>query len=139
MDDALRRKGAAMYDKNEPAEPPGMLDIDIDEYLKEKDRIRGILGRIGGVPRTPGIVLNVSLAILVAACFVVALIVQEPSFLPFEIAVLLISIKLIYVLRQNAKAIHFQFWMLSTIEWRLNDLAKRLKRAERETGDVVDK
>lgn len=116
-----------MRDRDAPDEAPGTLDNDIDEYLKEKDRIRGILGRIGGMPRTPGIVLNATLLVLVAACLVIALMVQEPTFLPFEIAILLISIKLIYVLRQSSKAIHFQFWMLSTIEWRLNEIARDLK------------
>ena len=113
------------------------LEAEIEEYLREKERLRPILGRIGGVPRKKQKILNWSFLILVVACFSVALFVQDPRNLPLEVAILLVSVKLILVLGQIAKMNHFQFWMLSTMEWRLNQLARNFadSKGRGSTGD----
>jgi len=43
-------------------------------------------------------------------------------------------LKLVFVLAQNAKVNHFQFWMLSTMEWRLNEMAKNLDKLTAESA-----
>ena len=100
------------------------LETEIDPYLKEKERIRTILGRVGGVPRKRTRIVNTVFLVLVAVCFLTAMFVQDPRNIPLEVAILLVSLKLIFVLGQNARVNHFQFWMLSTIEWRLNEISK---------------
>ena len=116
----------------DPREPA--MEADIAEYMKEKERIRDILGRLGGVPGRTEKVLNTVFFLLVAISFIAAVFLQEAKDIPVDIAVLLISLKLILLLRQNAKVNHFQFWMLSTIEWRVNEIAAELKKANR-SGD----
>ena len=35
-----------------------------------------------------------------------------------------------FFLQNEAKVTHFQFWMLSSLEWRMNDMAKRLAKID---------
>lgn len=104
------------------------LETEIDDYLNDKERIRKILGRVGGVPQKKEKIVNYIFIFLVGLSFVIALIVEDPRNMFLEIALLLVSLKLIYVVNQNTKINHFQFWMLSTLEWRLNEMAKDLKK-----------
>ena len=48
-----------------------------------------------------------------------------------------VSLKLAFFLHQSAKVNHFQFWMLSSIEWRLNDLAKKVNAMEKSMAVMV--
>lgn len=110
------------------------LEEEIDQYLNEKERIREILGRIGGVPRKKERIINVVFLILVALSFGMALIIQDPRNLPLETAILLVSVKLIYVVTQNARLNHSQFWMLSSIEWRLNEITKDIRKLKADSN-----
>lgn len=112
------------------------LELEISEYLEEKERIREILGRIGGTPTKREKAVNMIFLILVGISFGVAMVIQDPKNLPLEAAILLVSLKLIFVVTQNARLNHSQFWMLSTIEWRLNEIAKRLSKMERGRREV---
>jgi hypothetical protein len=110
------------------------LEHEIDDYLQEKERIRDIVGRIGGVPRKRERIINIVFLTLVGICFLAAIFMQDTKNLPLELAILLVSLKLIYVVAQNARMHHSEFWMLSTIEWRLNDIDKKIRRLGRTIG-----
>jgi hypothetical protein len=43
-----------------------------------------------------------------------------------DVAVAAISLKLIYMMNNQAKVSHFQLWVLTSLEWRLNELTKKL-------------
>lgn len=116
----------------ESSPPEGGLESDVRAFLHDKERVRKILGRVGGMPGPKQRLLNTAFIVLLIASFACALIVQEPKELPLEIAVLLISLKLLLILHQNSRMNHFQFWILSSIEERLNELAKRMARADKE-------
>ena len=110
------------------------LESEIRDYLKEKDRIRDILGKIGGKPGQREKAVNIVFIALVGITFASAIISEAVREISLEVAILLVSVKLIYVLSQNAKINHFQFWMLSTLEWRLNEMAKDLSSLEKSVG-----
>jgi hypothetical protein len=110
------------------------LESEIRDYLKEKDRIRDILGKIGGKPGQREKAINILFIVLVALTFVTATVSPLVREVSLEVAILLVSVKLIYVLSQNAKINHFQFWMLSTLEWRLNEMAKDISKMEKSLG-----
>ena len=116
--------------------PRRELENEIEHYLEEKERIREIVGRIGGVPRKTEMLLNILFIVLVALSFGAAMIVEGLKSIPIDVAVLLVSIKLIYVVTQNGKLNHSQFWMLSTIEWRLNEMAKEIRTIRRDLDKV---
>lgn len=103
-----------------------ILESEINDYQRDKERIRKILGKAGGVPQKRDRLVNYIFLFLVALAFAVALVVEGPKNIFGEIAILLVSLKLIYLVEQNARVNHFEFWMLSTLEWRLNEMSKTL-------------
>ena len=108
------------------------LREDIEQYLHEKEQIRQIVGKIGGKTTGFGKIINEVFLLLVITAFILPFFFEEitPD-ISIEIAILLVSLKLFYFLYQSAKVNHFQFWMLSSIEWRLNEMSKKLSEIER--------
>ena len=112
------------------------LKHDIEQYLKEKEHIRKIVGKIGGTSTRVEKLINEMFLILVIAAFALPFIFDKISAeISIEIAILLVSLKLFYFLYQSAKVSHFQFWMLSSIEWRLNEIAKKINDVEKKMKD----
>jgi len=56
--------------------------------------------------------------------------IPVPPLFSLELGILLVSIKIIWMIHKQSKVEHFQFWILNSIEFRLNDIAKRLKSLE---------
>ncbi|MCX6358070.1 MAG: hypothetical protein NT045_09415 [Candidatus Aureabacteria bacterium] len=98
---------------------------EIEQFKREKERVRAIVGRIGGVPTFRDKLFNVLFSIGVAACFAISIATHGRLVLPMiEIGVVLISVKIIYLLHTYSRQMHFMFWVLSSIEWKLNEMAK---------------
>lgn len=119
-----------MIDKrnsSEDNENENDLKADIEQYLKEKEHIRQIVGKIGGKTTRFEKVINQVFLFFVLFTFALPFVCDgiTPA-ISIEIAILLVSLKLFYFLYQSAKVSHFQFWMLSSIEWRLNEIAKKV-------------
>jgi hypothetical protein len=124
--------------KNEShgADNEAQLQDEVQEYLKEKERVRKILGRVGGNPGKKEKVMNILFLGTVALVFVVGLIFPEYQTLTLEVAILLVSLKLALILTQNNKMSHFQFWMLSTIEWRLSQVSQDMIRLKKDVAKM---
>lgn len=118
--------------------PEEDLEADVKDYLRDKERIRQMLGKVGGVPQKKHRIVNNIFIILVAISFILGLVFGEGENLFLDIAILLVSLKLIYVVVQNMKVNHFQFWMLTTLEWRLNEITKDINKM-RKSLDRDDK
>lgn len=59
-----------------------------------------------------------------------------PTFLPLEIGVFLVSVKIVLMIDSQQKADHIQFWMLNTIEFRITKMERDLNdlRKDRSGG-----
>lgn len=105
------------------------LKHEIEMFMKEKERVRSILGRIGGVPqKSEKIVNSIFLAILIGSIAFSILYGGELRMLMVEFAVFLLSVKIIYLIHNQAKVNHFQLWILSSIEWRMNESSKKINQ-----------
>lgn len=111
------------------------LEDELHSYREEKEKIRNIIGQIGGEEdRRRDRIINVAFITLLLILltldmvghFVSALQVL-PSLISLEIAVLMVSLKVIWMIHKQAKVEHFQFWILNAIEFRLNEVSKRLR------------
>ena len=82
--------------------------------------------------------LNVLFLVLVVTAFAVPVIWREPRvrLIAIEFGVLLLSFKFAYFLRNEARMIHFEFWTLSSIELRLTEMLKEMRR---ENGRIREK
>lgn len=107
--------------------------------------MRKILGQIGGKSsKKKDTAINILFLVLVIGLFSFNIIreIFELSFFgitPFisiEIAILLISIKIIWMINRQQKVDHFQFWILNSIEFQINLISKRIRELEgRLVGD----
>ena len=107
---------------------------ELEEFKKEKDRVRQLLGSIGGSSknRREHIINMVFLAIVVGFFTLELTTHFLPSAISLEIGVLLVSIKIIMLIHNANKANHFSFWILNSIEFRVNEINKRTITLEKE-------
>jgi len=115
------------------------LRQELEHYKTERERIRDIVGQIGGkTTRRRDFVINMVFLVLVLVAFgfdlTRSLLHWEIPFLPqhilLEVAVLLVSLKIIWMIHTQAKVSHFQFWVLSSIEFQINMLMRRMTDLE---------
>jgi hypothetical protein len=114
------------------------LKEEIAEYNKERDRIKYIIGNIGGKRYSKvDTIVNIVFILIIIALFILEVAFHQiPAFLSLEIGVLLISAKIIWMIHSQQKTNHFQFWILNSIEFRMNEIIKRIKAIEKELKDL---
>jgi hypothetical protein len=110
------------------------LKQEMEHFQQEKERVRAIIGKIGGVPKFGDKVLNVGFLVIIAGSLVLS-VVGSDRLRPImiELAMVTLSLKIIYLIHCQAKVNHFQFWILSSLEWRINEITKIVK--ELHTGN----
>ena len=112
---------------------------EMEEFLVEKERIRQIVGQIGGKPNLVSRITNIFIFVFIISTLIVAPFLPEFFELPaVEVGLALISIKIFFMLQNEAKVTHFQFWMLSSLEWRMNDMSKRLIQIDENIQKMTD-
>jgi len=126
------------------------LRAELEHYRSERERIRDIVGQIGGkTTKHRNVVINTVFLCLVVGAFTFDLVRSfagwEIPYLPphiwLEIAVLLVSLKIIWMIHTQTKVDHFQFWILSSIEFQINMLSRRmtdLEAALRRQAEATD-
>ncbi|MCP4650610.1 MAG: hypothetical protein GY853_11100 [PVC group bacterium] len=107
------------------------LKKEIEQFKEDRDRVRAIVGQLGGIPTFNTKMFNVVFAIFVLACLLISL--RSGGVLQLamiELAVAAISVKLMYLMHCQSRVDHFQLWILTSMEWRLNETIKLLKEKE---------
>lgn len=117
-----------MNDNFEDKEKEKELLEEIESFKREKERIKKLIGSIGGknfVKKDK--VLNFLLLGIVLILFLLELTTKWlPPYISLEVAVLLVSIKIVWLINNISKMDHFQFWILNSIEFRLNSLSNKI-------------
>ncbi len=113
------------------------LRRELEEFHKEKDRVRDVIGKIGGkINSRIDTGINIAFLLIIAALFVIEVTTELlPVLISLEIGVLLVSIKIIWMIHNLNKFYHFQFWVLNSIEFRLNDIVKKVRGIEDSVND----
>lgn len=118
---------------------PIKLKAELDNFKREKEKIRQLMGQIGGKEQAERdkwvniafIVAITLLAINDIAHHIWHVRVPVDTEFSLVIAILLVSMKIIWMMHKSTKVEHFQFWILNSIEFRLNDVAKQLRNLEK--------
>ena len=126
--------GKGKLDDLEAEEELEDLRVEIERFKKEKERVRKIVGKIGGVPTYQSKLANYVIAILIGICLIVSLMTHDDviRLAMIELAVAILSLKLIYVIHMQSRVNHFQLWVLTALEWRLNEVLKELQEIQQE-------
>ena len=119
------------------------LKDELNSFRQEKEKIRKIMEQVGGSRQTrQDAVINIIFLSALAVLFfgdiarhVFHLNVPLPTMFSIEIGVLLVSLKIIWMMHKQTKVEHFQFWILNSIEFRLNDLSKKIENIRKELKD----
>ncbi len=128
-----------------------ILRDELEHYRREREKIRDLIGQIGGTGNKKR-ERNITIAFLVVVMAFFAFDVLRhvagwhvpllPPILLLEVGVLLVSLKIVWMMHKSSKVEHFQFWILNSIEFRLNTITSRLTTQEqllREIGDASDR
>jgi hypothetical protein len=122
----------------EPVDHNALLE-ELEQFRKEKERIRMLVGQIGGKhSQRRDHCINISFIAAMVILFCLDLLrhlfhieLPLPQMFSVELAVLLVSIKIIWMIHKGTKVEHFQFWVLNSIEFRLNDVSKHIREIEK--------
>ena len=123
---------------NEPTDVEALQE-ELRHFHEEREKIRAIVGQIGGNKvNWHDRIVNILFVVLIMGLLSLELLRHifgawswMPSLFSLEIGVLLVSLKIIWMIHKQAKVEHFQFWILNSIEFRLNEIAKRLMNIEK--------
>jgi hypothetical protein len=115
-----------------------VLKEELEQFRREKEQIRKVVGRIGGKASAKrDKVINVAFVLAIVTLFsldflrhLLGISVPLAPLLSIEVGLLLVSLKIIWMIHKQAKLEHFQFWILNSIEFRLNDVAKRMRELD---------
>ena len=123
------------------------LKEELEQFKKEKEKIRAFVGQIGGKKTAKrDKVINLLFIGAIITLFSIDIVrhvsdiaIPIPAIFSIELGVLLISIKIIWMIHKQSKVEHFQFWILNSIEFRLNDLSKKIGQIQKNLPDNSEK
>jgi hypothetical protein len=109
------------------------LRKELENFQREKERVRAIIGKIGGVPKTRVRLVNTLFIVIVVVSVVVSIVAGERWQLPMiELAAVTLSVKIIYLIHAQMRIAHFEFWILSSLEWRINEVMKQVRQLRKD-------
>ena len=104
------------------------LKQELEHFQQEKERVRTILGKVGGMPKFQAKLINIIFIVIIVISIVLSIVgKKEWQLYMVELATVALSLKIIYLIHLQMKVNHFQFWILSSLEWRLNEMMKLIK------------
>jgi len=122
-----------------PIEENVSLEQELEQFKAEKEKIRNIVGQIGGKNYDrQDLIVNIIFLGVIILLFILDILrhtlqiaLPLPPLFSIEIGILLISIKIIWMIYKQIKVEHFQFWILNSIEFRLNNLSHQINSIEK--------
>ena len=115
------------------------LEAQLKAYRDERERIKQLMGQIGGSSDIKRdkivnwvfiVMIILLLSFDIARHFLHWENIPLPPLFSIEIGILLVSIKIIWMISRQSKVDHFQFWILNSIEFRINNLSRQLNEMQ---------
>lgn len=105
------------------------LKQELENFQQEKERVRAIIGKVGGVPKFRTKFINALFVAVILASLAISVIGDDKlRLLMIELATVALSLKIIYLIHCQMRVNHFKFWILSSIEWRINEMMTQIKQ-----------
>ena len=109
------------------------LRQELEHFQQEKERVRAIIGKIGGVPKYRTKLINAIFIAIIAVSVAVSVFAGDRlRLLMIELATVTLSVKIIYLIHCQMRINHFKFWILSSIEWRINEMMVQVKQLKKQ-------
>ena len=130
-----------MKNKKEKTEHEKMVEAELDDlktelenFQQEKERVRAIVGKVGGVPTFNTKAFNYIFAGIIVITLAISFFHHEYRVMMIELSTAALAAKILYMMHCQSRVNHFQLWMQSSIEWRINEIMKMI----RELSDKID-
>lgn len=108
------------------------LRRELESFQDEKERVRAIIGKIGGMPTFHTKLINVAFIVVIVVSVLVSVVAGDKwRLLMIELATVTLSLKIIYLIHCQMRINHFKFWILSSIEWRINEMMVQIKQLKK--------
>ncbi len=105
------------------------LKQSLENFEQEKERVRAIIGKIGGIPQFRTKLINVLFIVIIVVAGAISIFSGDKlRLLMIELTTVMLSAKIIYMMHVQMRVNHFKFWILSAIEWRINEMTIQLKQ-----------
>ena len=105
------------------------LKQELEHFEQEKERVRAIIGKVGGVPRFRTKLANALFIVVILVAGAISVFSAEKlRLLMIELTTVMLSVKIIYMIHVQMRISHFEFWILSAIEWRVNEMMAEIKQ-----------
>ncbi len=105
---------------------------ELEAFQKEKEKIRKIVGRIGGTDDVQSKRINALLLSMIIILLFMGGVLKKLSLeTSMYLATLVGIIKVIWIISEMKKANHFQYWILNSIEVRVNDMNAKVRKIEK--------
>jgi hypothetical protein len=110
------------------------LKSELEHFEQEKERVRAIIGKIGGVPQFRTKLINILFIVIIIIAGVISIFSGEKlRLLMVELTTVMLSVKIIYMIHIQMRVNHFKFWILSAIEWRINEMMILIKQIKQKS------
>ena len=104
------------------------LQEEIINFQKEKERIRQIVGNIGGMPDFNTKIFNIFFSVFILVDLILAVFIEGRWRMALiDLAIAAVSFKIMYFMYHQMRLNHFQLWIMSSIEWRINELSRDIR------------
>ncbi len=109
------------------------LKEELEKFKLEKERVRAIVGKIGGIPAVQTKIINIVFTVSIAVFLLISVVAGE-KYRPvmLELTIVALSAKIVFLIHLQSKVNHFQLWVMSAIEWRMNEMMKIVKSLAKE-------
>lgn len=112
------------------------LREELQEFHREKERLRSIVSEIGGSGKTQHKLVNTLLMVIIAVLLIAGGVLQKITLaLTLQLAILIGIFKLIWMFYEAQRANHFQFWILNSLEFKINEITKKVRKLEKEADE----
>ncbi len=104
-------------------------------FEKEREELRFALGEIGGqkFSRKDNWINIVFLVLIVVLVCLDLFSDILPWRISLEVGMFLVSFKIVFMIHSQQKVNHFQFWILNSIEYRMNEMSRIVRALEQKT------
>jgi len=110
------------------------LKSELEHFEQEKERVRAIIGKIGGVPQFRTKLINILFIVIIVIAGTISIFAGEKlRLLMVELTTVMLSVKIIYMIHIQMRVNHFKFWILSAIEWRINEMMTLIKQIKQQS------
>lgn len=113
------------------------LRKELENFQHEKERVRGIVGKIGGVPQFNTKTFNVIFIGILLVTLGISLSSENERVrgVMMDLALAALSAKILYMMHCQNRVNHFQLWMMSSLEWRINEMMKLIRKVQKKIED----